>query len=370
MDAQVVPMEDDLRDRLETAYGRYGGIPAIARSEGGAKKIIDLALDEILATLTDQASAASAQALDHTQSEIRLGDTVRMSKSCPHGGDWRNAKMKVVSLRIDPEGRQWASVIEGEQRHRGNGVYDGETTDIRVDYLDLVSPQRSPAASAQAADLAAPAQDVGGYKPDIRSTSISRQDRRCLLVWFGQNVTSEDRKWLLDAANAVSHSPIVIEHLESAGLRGAKAQAVADHASMLPAIAASEPLRGGAQHQDSEPANNMALATKLNALADIIEEDPEWFANPEMDDGDLIDTFRGAATALTSLTVGETAEIWREAETTQDEKTLLMQARYVLRSLNAERPGCGYDKLAAACDRASSQLDTSEPTEPLPTPGA
>lgn len=40
---------------------------------------------------------------------------------------------------------------------------------------------------------------------------------------------------------------------------------------------------------------------------------------------------------------------------TESETLLLAQARYVLKNLHAERPGCGYDKLAEACSRASAQ---------------
>lgn len=35
------------------------------------------------------------------------------------------------------------------------------------------------------------------------------------------------------------------------------------------------------------------------------------------------------------------------------DRILLLQARYVLRALNTERPGCGYGKLSEACDRAA-----------------
>ena len=41
----------DLRSALETAYRRLGGIPALARSEGGAKKIIEIALREFAAAI-------------------------------------------------------------------------------------------------------------------------------------------------------------------------------------------------------------------------------------------------------------------------------------------------------------------------------
>ncbi len=35
---------------------------------------------------------------------------------------------------------------------------------------------------------------------------------------------------------------------------------------------------------------------------------------------------------------------------------LLLQARFVLRNLHKERPGCGYHKLAAACDRVAVHI--------------
>jgi hypothetical protein len=46
--------------------------------------------------------------------------------------------MKVVGLHLAPDGATWADVIEGEQRHRGNGRYDGETTDIDTTHLDVI----------------------------------------------------------------------------------------------------------------------------------------------------------------------------------------------------------------------------------------
>lgn len=80
--------------------------------------------------------------------ELRLGDIVRVNDKCPFSGDWQNTTVKVVSLRIDPHGKQWVSVIEGEPSHRGYGVYDGETTDFDADYLSLVEP-RAPAQEVQ-----------------------------------------------------------------------------------------------------------------------------------------------------------------------------------------------------------------------------
>jgi len=40
---------DAMREVLETAFRRLGGIPAIARSEGGAQKIIEICVKEFVA---------------------------------------------------------------------------------------------------------------------------------------------------------------------------------------------------------------------------------------------------------------------------------------------------------------------------------
>ena len=73
------------------------------------------------------------------QAPFKLGDLVEMNSNSPYYGDWIGAKLKIVSLRIDPEGKHWVSVIEGSPRHRANGVYDSETTDIDADYLSAIS---------------------------------------------------------------------------------------------------------------------------------------------------------------------------------------------------------------------------------------
>lgn len=70
---------------------------------------------------------------------LKLGDIVQVNENCPFEPDWRNVKMKVVSLRADPDGQQWVSVIEGDQRHGGNGVYEAETTDFEGRWLSIVS---------------------------------------------------------------------------------------------------------------------------------------------------------------------------------------------------------------------------------------
>ncbi|MDB5552801.1 MAG: hypothetical protein JWL86_2785 [Rhizobium sp.] len=68
---------------------------------------------------------------------IKLGSIVEMRSDAPYADQWRGGTMKVVSLAMEPDGRLWASVIEGNPRHRGNGRYDGETTDIDIDHLTL-----------------------------------------------------------------------------------------------------------------------------------------------------------------------------------------------------------------------------------------
>lgn len=77
------------------------------------------------------------------QSTVQLGDIVKVSERAPYFHDWRGSNLKVVSLRIDPEGKHWASVIDSNpdypSRHRGGGFYDGETTDMDADYLCLDS---------------------------------------------------------------------------------------------------------------------------------------------------------------------------------------------------------------------------------------
>lgn len=69
---------------------------------------------------------------------VALGDIVYMNETSPYFDEWRGTEMKVVGLHLAPDGGLWADVIEGEQRHRGNGIYDGETTDIDVSHLGIV----------------------------------------------------------------------------------------------------------------------------------------------------------------------------------------------------------------------------------------
>lgn len=79
---------------------------------------------------------------------IGLGDIVRMDETSPYFADWRGVEMKVIGLRCEPDGVLWASVIEGNPRHRGNGYYDSETTDIDVCHLSLVKPRSDVAQGA------------------------------------------------------------------------------------------------------------------------------------------------------------------------------------------------------------------------------
>lgn len=89
------------------------------------------AADTILAAL-----ASSAPVEGPTR--LALGDIVEMHPDSPYAAEWAGTTMKVVSLRVEPDGRRWVSVIEGSPRHRGNGFYDGETECIEEDHLQRV----------------------------------------------------------------------------------------------------------------------------------------------------------------------------------------------------------------------------------------
>lgn len=81
--------------------------------------------------------------LDPAQGAVKLGDIVQMNETSPYFADWRGVELKVIGLRCEPDGVLWASVIEGNPRHRGNGYYDGETTDIDVMHLSTPSTECS-----------------------------------------------------------------------------------------------------------------------------------------------------------------------------------------------------------------------------------
>lgn len=111
--------------------------------------LIEHGLDEPMAKrISDQWQKKCAELKDArtpAQGALKLGDMVQVNERAPFFSDWRGATMKVVSLRIDPEGKQWVSVIEGKPHHRGNGVYDGETTDFDAEYLSAFASTNEPA---------------------------------------------------------------------------------------------------------------------------------------------------------------------------------------------------------------------------------
>jgi hypothetical protein len=59
-----------------------------------------------------------------------------------------------------------------------------------------------------------------------------------------------------------------------------------------------------------------------------------------------------------------------EQLSTESETLLLAQARYILKNLHAERPGCGYDKLSEACLRASLTTASGEAATPSNSAGS
>jgi hypothetical protein len=83
--------------------------------------------------------AAGGEASKRGAETLELGNIVEMRAGTPYAEEWRGVTMKIVGLRVDPDGHRWASVIEGDPRHRGNGVYDSETTNIDCDHLARAS---------------------------------------------------------------------------------------------------------------------------------------------------------------------------------------------------------------------------------------
>lgn len=85
----------------------------------------------------------ASQRASVAQTPFNLGDIVSMRDGAPFASEWRGIKMKVVSLRMDPHGTYWVSVVDETDgyppHHRGNGVYVGETTDIDAGHLSSVS---------------------------------------------------------------------------------------------------------------------------------------------------------------------------------------------------------------------------------------
>jgi len=100
----------------ETGYAPSGAAPELTSS----KTLADVPVDE-------------------TPAGLQLGDSVEMSEGWAQFYDMVGVQMKIVSLRLDPDGVKWASGIEREERHRGHGIYDGEITDIDTRWLKLVA---------------------------------------------------------------------------------------------------------------------------------------------------------------------------------------------------------------------------------------
>jgi len=141
--------------------------------------------DAILATLPQPPVGACREALD-------LGDIVKMNERSPYFDDWRNAgELKVVSIRVDPNGKRWVSVIEGSPRHRGNGVYDSETTDIDADYLSKVAL----APSAQEGETLETL--IREYARDLRRNSSGGDD----YPWEWAKATADYLEVLIERAS-------------------------------------------------------------------------------------------------------------------------------------------------------------------------
>lgn len=66
---------------------------------------------------------------------VMLGSEVKIVAD---RNDYGYGTLKVVSMSIDPAGQIWCSVAELDAKHHGFGVYDGETTDIQIEHLELV----------------------------------------------------------------------------------------------------------------------------------------------------------------------------------------------------------------------------------------
>jgi hypothetical protein len=131
---------------------------------------------------------------DAAQQPPGLGDIVFVAKGTPYFHDWRGVEMKLVSLRIAPEGKLWASVIDkgdpNNTRHRGFGVYDGETTDFEFDHLELATPVSS--------TLHSPATTEPVYRDVVRKwfeLRISQQRDIAFLLNLPAQGYSGDLEW-------------------------------------------------------------------------------------------------------------------------------------------------------------------------------
>lgn len=114
-----------------------------------------------------------------TDVQVSLGDIVTVSEGTPYSHDWRGLELKIVSLRIDPEGKLWASVIDTNDprntQHRQFGIYDGEATDFDARHLTRAAPvQRSDAAEDACCKGLAPESECACMRPDWKERLAAR----------------------------------------------------------------------------------------------------------------------------------------------------------------------------------------------------
>jgi hypothetical protein len=118
----------------------YTGMPG-AMING--ETIYDWLMDDgsVEAMTASDVAKRRATLTNAAQGTLKLGDIVQFNATAPYASEWRGAELKVVSLRMSPDGALWVSVIESEDSmaHRGHGYYDGETTDIPAEHLSPIS---------------------------------------------------------------------------------------------------------------------------------------------------------------------------------------------------------------------------------------
>jgi hypothetical protein len=143
--ALATPTPTEARERIARVIdptAKFSDIEGVqwSRFEIARRNDVRAKADAILALAPDAATIRAAHFEE--AAKIALGDIVSMAETSPYFSDWRGITMKVVGLHLAPDGSTWADVIEGEQRHRGNGRYDGETTDIDTTHLDVIERRR------------------------------------------------------------------------------------------------------------------------------------------------------------------------------------------------------------------------------------
>lgn len=129
--------------RAKATEGKAGnaeGPPLVRQTTTGTGLRVGVAdaVQPATSEIMDATAGRDRQPSDPTADRreiVALGDLVTVNELAPYFGDWRGVTLKVVGLRLTPDGEEWASVIEGDQRHRGNGQYDGETDGFNVQWL-------------------------------------------------------------------------------------------------------------------------------------------------------------------------------------------------------------------------------------------